>query len=434
MSRQSTLALAATVLFSLPASAQLCSDNTYPLRLVNEAGVELPTFFDPVVGQTTYQAQTEAVYLAFPSNLPSGTYYVHVTDNPIDGFDEVLSQNDPMDRFVLVTNTAGVITLALPFSANPNPAFGLGLGGVGQSVLLSPLAQPTFSVCRFKAWFGDTWDLSNGANNPYLIAGGINPVTNLCAIRSYEGFRIGDGSGSDVSGVVFSDLDHDGLRDPGEPGLPGWEVRLVDGLTSVPTITDANGAYLFSNVAAGSYTVELTLQAGFLATTASNYSIEVCACANVAVANFGVATQVVSSNGHTIGFWRNKHGLGLVQQYDILATLPALNIVNATGQYVAPATLNQFKSWLQNANSVNMAYMLSAQLVAMHCNITVGFVDPLAVIDDPDLGIVTIGSVVQQAIQSLGLHPFTPIGSGFREEQSDLKNALDRANNNQNWM
>lgn len=434
MTRQSILALAATSLFSLSASAQLCSDNVYSLRLVTAVGVELPMFFDPVVGQNTYQAQTEQVYLAFPSDLPSGTYYVHVTDNPIDGTDEVLSQNDPMDRFVAVTNTAGVITLSLPFSGNPNPVFGLGLGGQGQSLLLSPLAQPTFSVCRFKAWFGNTWDLTNGPSNPYLIAGGFNPATNQCAIRSYEGFRIGDGNGSDVSGVVFSDLDHDGLRDPGEPGLPGWEVRLVDALTSVPAITGANGAYLFENVAAGSYTVELTLQPGFLATTASNYSIEVCSCANVAVADFGVATQVVASNGHTIGYWGNKHGLALVQQYNILATLPALHIVNQAGQYVAPATLSAFKSWLQNANSVNMAYMLSAQLVAMHCSITVGNVDPLAVIDDPELGIVTIGSVVQQAIASLALHPLTLVGSPFRAEQTRLKNALDRANNNQNWM
>jgi hypothetical protein len=434
MLRNPVLALAATALLGVSATAQFCSDNTYPLRLVTAAGTELPRFFDPVVNQNTYQAQTEAVYLAFDSNLPTGTYYVHVTDNPIDGFDEVLSQNDPMDRFVFVTNTNGVITLSLPFSANPNPVFGLGLNGQGQSLLLSPFAAPTFSQCRFKAWYGNNWDLSNGPSNPYLLAGGLHPLTNQCSVRSYEGFRIGDGNGSDVSGIVFNDLDHDGIRDAGENGLPGWEVRLVTPTTSVSAFTGANGGYLFENVIAGSYSVELQLQNGFVVTTSSSHSIEVCSCANVAVADFGVATMILPSAGHTIGYWGNKHGLALVQQYNILAMLPSLHIVNQAGQYVAPGNTTQFKNWLQNANSVNMAYMLSAQLVAMHCSITVGNVHPDSVIDDPELGIVTIGSVVQQAIVSLGLHPLTLPGRPFRAGQTALKNALDRANNNQNWM
>jgi len=78
--------------------------------------------------------------------------------------------------------------------------------------------------------------------------------------------------------------------------------------------------------------------------------------------------------------------------------------------------------------------MLSAQLVAMWCSIAVGNVGGGALISDPVLGNVSIGSVVAQAIASLAAHPFTPSGSPFRAEQTALKNALDRANNNQNWL
>ena len=55
-----------------------------------------------------------------------------------------------------------------------------------------------------------------------------------------------------VSGTVFNDLNNNGLFDPGEPGLPGWKIRLA-GATSDSTITGAEGSYTFSSVPFGSY-------------------------------------------------------------------------------------------------------------------------------------------------------------------------------------
>ncbi len=435
MIRNSLLALFAASTLAGTASAQFCSDNTYKLWLVTASGTPLPTAFDPVVQETTFLAANENVYLAFDPLLPSGTYYVHVTDNPLNGQDEVLSTNDPMDRFVSVTNTAGVITLSLPFTNNNTPAvFGLGLNGVGQSIRLAPFSAPTFSVCRFKAFFGDNWDLSGGPTNPYLLAGGLHPQTNQCSIRSYEGFMIGDGNGSDVTGIVFVDTDRDGVRDPGEAGFANQEVRLVTSTTSVAAITDANGAYAFANVAAGNYTVELTVPSTHLATTTISNSIEVCACADVVVGNFGVAEQMLPCNARTIGYWRNQHGLLRVQQFGILPTLPALHLVNTCGYYVAPGSLNSFKNYLRCANAWNMAYMLSAQLLAMHCNVMAGFVHPNCVIQDPCLGQMTVASLMQQAVASLIAHPYTPPCNSHRQAQTLLKNALDRANNNLIWQ
>ncbi|MEZ6037057.1 MAG: SdrD B-like domain-containing protein [Planctomycetota bacterium] len=429
------LSLAAAALLATTATAQFCSDNTYPVHLVDAAGNELPTVFDPIIGEDTFVVPTETVFLAFDPALPTGTYYVHVTDTPIDGLDEVLSQNDPMDRFVHVENNAGVITLSLPMSGDPTTAvYGIGLGGVGQSIAVNPFSASQYSQCRFKVWYGDNWDLSNGPSNPYLLAGGLHPVTGLCAVRSYHSFRIGDGSGSDVCGTVFEDTNGNGTRDPGEPGLSGWTVSLADGGSATSTTSEADGSYCFLDVPAGNYTVELTVMAGYSPTTALAFPIEVCQCAPVAGGDFGVMPQMQNCDARTIGFWRNKHGLNLITQYDILPTLPALFIVNASGAYVAPATNNAYKTWLQQANAVNMAYMLSAQLVGMHCNVTVGFVGANCLIDDPDLGIVAIGAVMQMAVESLSDHPFTPSGHPQRAWQEKLKNALDRANNNLNWL
>ena len=81
-----------------------------------------------------------------------------------------------------------------------------------------------------------------------------------------------------------------------------------------------------------------------------------------------------------------------------------------------------------------MAYMLSAQLVAMHNNVAVGYVDANCVINDPCLGTMTIEQLLQQAVASLCANPFTPPCSSQRSAQRKLKNALDRANNNLIWQ
>lgn len=429
-------ALAATALFASTASAQFCSDNTYPIHIVDLAGNEVPIAFDPLNNENTFQVATEEVFMAFDPNLPTGTYYVHVTDTPIDGMDEVVSENDSMDRFVHVENVAGVITLTFPFSSAPNAiTLGTGLNGVGQSMLLNPFRASQFSQCRFKAWYGDVWDLTNGPQNPYLLAGGINPMTGGCAVRSYSSFNIGDGSGGDLKGFVYSDTNSNGAQDAGELGLEGWQVNLVDGATTISATTDANGQYCFPNSGAGSFTVELVLQSGFNATTSSSNAIEACACADKQGGDFGVAQSVMNCDARTIGYWRNRHGRSLVNQYNILPMLPALCIVNDSGQYVSPANISEYSRWLRRARSWNMAYMLSAQLVAMHNNVLVGNVDANCVINDPDLGVMTIEQLIQQAVASLCANPFTPPSSGpTRNVQRMLKNALDRANNNQTWQ
>ncbi len=73
---------------------------------------------------------------------------------------------------------------------------------------------------------------------------------------------------------VWSDTDRDGVQDPGEPGIPGVTVTLDPGTPANPaddltTTTNANGAYLFSNLPAGNYTVSFTTPAGTTASPAN---------------------------------------------------------------------------------------------------------------------------------------------------------------------
>ncbi len=56
---------------------------------------------------------------------------------------------------------------------------------------------------------------------------------------------------------VWEDLNADGIQDDGEPGIAGVQVKLLDeNLVEIAsTTTDADGNYLFSNLAAGTYSV-----------------------------------------------------------------------------------------------------------------------------------------------------------------------------------
>ncbi len=63
---------------------------------------------------------------------------------------------------------------------------------------------------------------------------------------------------SSLSGSVFVDIDGNGTRDPGEPGLGGVTIQLqgVDYLGSRvlrTTVTDADGGYTFTGLRAGTY-------------------------------------------------------------------------------------------------------------------------------------------------------------------------------------
>ena len=76
-----------------------------------------------------------------------------------------------------------------------------------------------------------------------------------------------------ISGVVYGDLNSNGLRDPGEPGLAGWTVYLdqndnsVKDVSEVSTVTDGSGAYTFAGINAATYRVREVVEPGWVQTS-----------------------------------------------------------------------------------------------------------------------------------------------------------------------
>ena len=85
-----------------------------------------------------------------------------------------------------------------------------------------------------------------------------------------------------ISGMKFNDLNGNGLKDPGEPGVANWEIDLVyvvpgpatDILLAQAT-TDANGAYRFVNIPPGNYEIKELARQGWAATTATVRTVHV---------------------------------------------------------------------------------------------------------------------------------------------------------------
>ncbi|MCA9248269.1 MAG: hypothetical protein KDA42_14170, partial [Planctomycetales bacterium] len=103
-----------------------------------------------------------------------------------------------------------------------------------------------------------------------LIAAGLDPsrvvIVPLLAFGNYRSVT--------VTGQKFEDLDGDGVKDAGEPGVSGVTIRLF-GTTgagqniNITTSTGTGGGYSFTGVAPGNYRVAETVPSGWNASTAT---------------------------------------------------------------------------------------------------------------------------------------------------------------------
>ncbi|MBS4027962.1 MAG: T9SS type A sorting domain-containing protein, partial [Ignavibacteriales bacterium] len=94
---------------------------------------------------------------------------------------------------------------------------------------------------------------------------------------------------SSISGILFNDLNGNGVKEGGETGLANWRIRLAGAKTD-SILTDANGNFSFGNLLQGSYTVSEVQQIGWLQTlplSPGTYSVNLSSGQNVVNKDFG---------------------------------------------------------------------------------------------------------------------------------------------------
>lgn len=87
--------------------------------------------------------------------------------------------------------------------------------------------------------------------NPVSITTSGQVITDV----NFGNFQLGK-----ICGMKFDDLNGNGVKDAGEPGLSGWRIVLSTGAV---VFTDADGNYCFANLDKGNYTLSETLQVGW---------------------------------------------------------------------------------------------------------------------------------------------------------------------------
>jgi hypothetical protein len=230
--------------------------------------------------------------------------------------------------------------------------------------------------------------------------------------------------------VKFYDVNTNGIKDDGEAVLDGWKVNVTSS-----DVDDDVWAPVSLTVLPGTYVVTeyMPIEPNWYPTTDMEQTIEL-AAGDEKTVYFGNVC-VGYGGGRTLGFWSNKNGASYFGETD-LAKMVALNLRRAGGGDFDPSSYTAFRTWLLNANSTNMAHMLSAQLAATRLNTYNGFVSGGALIYAPGadsanaFGFTTVKALIKEANAELGLRGLTLAGSPYRSYQETLKTALDNANNN----
>jgi len=103
-----------------------------------------------------------------------------------------------------------------------------------------------------------------GWSHSYPASPGSHTVTLVSGVAGPTNIDFGNMRATGFGGMKFEDLNGNGARDEGEPGLEGWTINLKSGDTVVATTTTGpDGSYAFTEIAPGTYTVEEVVQDGW---------------------------------------------------------------------------------------------------------------------------------------------------------------------------
>ena len=127
---------------------------------------------------------------------------------------------------------------------------------------------------------------------------GVDVISNVVLASSSLGinYNFGEVLPSSIAGFVYVDANNNGVKDPGEAPIPGTTLTLtgtndLGAISPIIITTDSTGAYDFTSLRPGTYTVTETQPAGFLQGTNAVGTVNGVATASSAPASTSSATS-----------------------------------------------------------------------------------------------------------------------------------------------
>ena len=307
---------------------------------------------------------------------------------------------DPFYRWMgsPAMDRAGNIAIGYSFGGAPHYAgqrFAARLAGdpLGQLTL----RESTLAAGAAAQTYGNRWeDYATTAMDPsddctfwyvgdYYKAGATTYSTRIGA------FRLPGCLERRVSGMAFLDRNHDGKRDPGEPGLAGLTIAYT-GARNGTVVTGANGSYslpLPADPAYQSLAYTLSVRASRhapWAAPASAVTVSLADPAGVTGEDFAGVCTVPNRGGAEPRFWAGAKGKGILRAHEAAWQ----SLLHQT-LHVNLASYDQLKKWLATAGP-------TAQLAATVLNVAFGAQDGDATVHDPVAGDwPSIGALIARA-------------------------------------
>lgn len=272
----------------------------------------------------TVTSDTSGNYVFF--SLPAGTYEVRevvpagwiqtfpVAPNPTF-YTRTIAANDQLGNLVFGNFKLFIVSGVKFEDLNGNgtrqsgeagvPGFTIRLTNTGTGVVLTTVTDA----------FGNYSFPNIGPGNYTIAEVQKTGWTQTSALPAgFQGISGTDRSGRDfgnfrfitATGIVFNDVNGNGIRDVGEVGIGGITMRLDrgnDGVIDATALTDANGAYSFPTLGPGSYTVSSQPKNGLIVTTPTSgkYEFTATSSINPTGLDFGLRSAAVLAVGQDAG-------------------------------------------------------------------------------------------------------------------------------------
>ncbi len=151
--------------------------------------------------------------------------------------------------------------------------------------------------------------------------------------RDFGNFRLGS-----ISGLVYYDINHNGIQDVGETGMAEIQINALGPLGSQSVSTIVGGSWSFPAITAGTYIITEKIPTGYHLTqpTEEQYNVLIASGTNVSDLKFGNSAAADTNTYRTFSYDSMAHARDLKGRLGYIKRIPnkvefCANFTNRTG-------------------------------------------------------------------------------------------------------